>query len=240
MFMLLHLTKRTPRSTSLLHIFRRCMSSESSSIEKKAAQKLLKDADLAYLVPLYIEDDGGHDRKVAKWFKEKGDVINSQDVLCEIDTTEFSYDFTTEEEGFLAQCVALEGDGVVEDEELLALIVPTEEDLEDYNQKFASMCQVLEEEQKIANIQAAMAASGMDSEETVEDAVERVLKVTGLEQYEDVFNTLIVDEGFDTLCALQEIQEDDLKESGISKKGHRRALLKVLNIQSPISTDEQK
>ena len=214
-----------PKPNTLLRFFRQCLSTKSSTIEEEAAQQLLKDTELAYIVPLYIEDDGGHDRKIAKWFKQEGDAIASQDVLCEIDTTEFSYDFTTDEEGFLAQCVAVEEGVAVEDEDLLALLVPTEEDLVDYRQRFKDLCQLLEAEQKEANIATALAAHGT---ETVAEIVERVLTVTGMPQYKEVFRVLVVDEGFDTPCALQEITKEDLKECGVTKKGHQRALIRAL------------
>ena len=196
----------------------RCYSSVLSTIEEKAAHKMLKDTDLAYIVPLYIENDGGHDRKVAKWFKQEGDPVASQDVLCEIDTTEFSYDFTTEEEGFLAQCVAVEDSGVVEDAELLALLVPTVEDLEHFRARFVEVCRALENDQQ--------STSEPQPDETVQATVQRVLRTTGMEQYTEVFHTLVEEEGFDTPCTLREITEDDLIEAGVTKKGHRRALLR--------------
>jgi hypothetical protein len=221
-----------PKPNHLLRLFRQCLSTKSSTIEEKAAQQLLKDTELAYIVPLYIEDDGGHDRKIAKWFKQEGDAVTSQDVLCEIDTTEFSYDFTTDEEGFLAQRVAVEEGGAVEDEDLLALLVPTEENLVDYRQRFKDMCQLLEAEQKEANIATSLAAQGT---ETVAEIVERILTVTGMPQYKEVFRVLVVDEGFDTPGALQEITKEDLKECGVTKKGHQRALIRALQPQAVIS-----
>ena len=36
------------------------------------------------------------------------------------------------------------------------------------------------------------------------------------------------DEGFDTVTTLRELEKDDLKEIGITKLGHRKAIIKAI------------
>ena len=53
-------------------------------------------------MPLYVGDDGGHDHRVSRWLKSEGDVVAPDEAVCEIETTEFLYDFGTDEEGYLS------------------------------------------------------------------------------------------------------------------------------------------
>ena len=58
----------------------------------KALDAVLSDEGAAYLVPLYVGDDGGHDHRVSRWLKSEGDVVAPDEAVCEIETTEFLYD----------------------------------------------------------------------------------------------------------------------------------------------------
>ena len=202
-------------------------STDSQSISEKTSQALLKHPECAYIVPLYVGQDGGHDRILKEWMKQEGDAVAPQDVLCEIDTTEFSYDYTSEVEGYLVHRTIAEG-GDLGDEQLVALVVPSSENLEDYQERFEAMYKLLEEEEEREKVRSKDAATTKVREEDVEEMVKRVLAMTELVQYKEVFRKLVDDDGFDTACAMQAVTEDDLEECGIEKKGHRRALVVAL------------
>jgi len=198
--------------------------SKPANMEIRAAERLLKEPDCAYLIPLYVKDVGGHHYRLTKWFQQEGDAVNESTALCEIDTDEFAYDFPASENGYLAQCTVAEGDAVEEDQ-MFALLVQSVEELDDYRSRLGETCKVLieEEEQEMQHKKGTL-----QNEESATDMVQRVLKATGMEQYKDEFTKLVEDDGFDTPGALREVTEDDLEDVGVRKKGHRRALIRAL------------
>ena len=62
-----------------------------ADVVDRAMHTILADPDAAYVIPIYTGDDGGHDRRVVKWFKKEGELLEAQEALCEIETTEVSY-----------------------------------------------------------------------------------------------------------------------------------------------------
>lgn len=197
----------------------------SSTIKVRAAERLLKSPECDYLFPLYVENDGGHNHLITKWFYQEGDVVKDSTPLCEIDTDEFSYDFDCPEDGYLAQRTVDEGDAV-EEQQLFAVLVKSIEEFDDYHIRLKETCNNIvqeEEEEKTKQLKESVG-----TEENAKEMVHRILETTGMEQYRNMFELLIKDDGFDTPCALKAITDEDLQESGVEKKGHRRALLRAL------------
>ncbi len=196
----------------------------------KALDAVLSDEDAAYLIPLYIGDDGGHDHRVSQWFKSEGDAVIADEAVCEIETTEFLYDFGPQEDGFLALC-AVEAEARVEDKDLVALLAPTEEELVDFRSRFEKACG------GILTLQAEAAAAAQTTKlsETCPE-LEALLASTKMERYLDTF----VEEGFDTRAALNTVTDEDLTELGV-KAGHRRVLLEALkNMPSDEAEDAEE
>ncbi|KAG7341155.1 biotin-requiring enzyme [Nitzschia inconspicua] len=79
-------------------------SKESQATEKGATGTSLKGGDpAAYTVPKVIKvpDMSKEDDKnnvLEKWYKQPGDVIKRNDVLCDITTPDFTFGMVTEDE----------------------------------------------------------------------------------------------------------------------------------------------
>jgi hypothetical protein len=191
-------------------------------VVEKALDVVLSDEGAAYLVPMYVGDDGGHDHRVSQWFKSEGAAVAADEAVCEIETTEFLYDFGPKEAGFLA-LRAVEADVRVEDRDLVALLAPTEKDLVDFRGRFEEACGGI----LALQAEADAAAQTAKLAETCPE-LEALLVSTGMERYLETF----IEDGFDTRAALDTVTDDDLKELDV-KAGHRRVLLAALEEMSP-------
>lgn len=79
-------------------------SGETPELLFQVAAKLLSERseDMAFVIPLRSGDDGGHNRRLTKWFKTEGEHIGAQEAICEIDTEEVSDGLSHAESIFLA------------------------------------------------------------------------------------------------------------------------------------------
>lgn len=59
------------------------------------ADSSIDRAQFTVRVPIHIPDLG--DSKVLEWFKEEGDVVYEDDVLCDVETPDFTFGLETED-----------------------------------------------------------------------------------------------------------------------------------------------
>jgi hypothetical protein len=58
----------------------------------------LYNVEIKIRMPDMGEGSGGSDNKVVKWYKQTGDIIKRNDILCDIETPDFSFGMVTEDE----------------------------------------------------------------------------------------------------------------------------------------------
>jgi hypothetical protein len=68
--------------------------------ETKAAETMEEDIAALYkvVVPIRMPDMGEGKNKIVAWFKRPGDIIKRNDVLCDIQTPDFTFGMVTEDE----------------------------------------------------------------------------------------------------------------------------------------------
>ena len=131
-------------------------------------------------------------------------------------------------------------EAILDEDDLLALLVPAESDLEDFRARLETACEAVvrqaaeatQAKAKEVAEQAVAKASGpepaviavhMDALSGSYPALCALLAETGMERYAGVF----VEEGYDTEAALKLATDDDLAELGV-KAGHRRVLMAAI------------
>lgn len=63
--------------------------------------------------------------KIVKWYKQPGDIVRFEDVLCDIETKDFTFGMEVEDEelGIMGQIIAAEGsEEEVEENEVIATV----------------------------------------------------------------------------------------------------------------------
>ena len=147
---------------------------------------------------IYLQESDAHTYKLVEWYKGVGDLVEEEESLCEIETDLFTFDIPAPHDGILAKQVKATG-SILEEEELIATMVNTEDDFEVYK--------------KIAN--------PIDLDLSVEKWLINLCPDSKLDQYAAKF----VEEGFDSIEAIKMVDEDDLADMKL-KKGHAKMILK--------------
>ena len=134
---------------------------------------------------------------------------------------QFSYDLSQNESGYLAKIISQEGAKLDEDE-LLAFIV-AESDKEKMDSFKACFDEV---KLSLLNDNESASHTPSSNPPEVSGDVEFTifLKSAGLVSYAQQ----LVEDGYDSLAALQVVTDEDLIGLGM-KRGHRRLLLRLLN-----------
>ena len=154
---------------------------------------------------IYLQETDAHTYKLVEWYKGVGDSVEEEDSLCEIETDLFTFDIPAPHGGVLAKQVKAAG-SILNEEELIATMVNTEDDFEVYK--------------KIAN--------PIDLDLSVEKWLINLCPDSKLDQYAAKF----VEEGFDSIEAIKMVDKDDLDDMKI-KKGHAKMILKGIAEMNP-------
>ena len=154
---------------------------------------------------IYLQETDAHTYKLVEWYKGVGDSVEEEDSLCEIETDLFTFDIPAPHGGILAKQVKAAG-SILNEEELIATMVNTEDDFEVYK--------------KIAN--------PIDLDLSVEKWLINLCPDSKLDQYAAKF----VEEGFDSIEAIKMVDKDDLDDMKI-KKGHAKMILKGIAEMNP-------
>ncbi|KAG6958384.1 hypothetical protein JG687_00009418, partial [Phytophthora cactorum] len=75
---------------------------------------------------------GTGDTTLTKWYVQEGAVVKDGTHMCEIDTPDLCFQLESGDEGFIARLLVNEGSSNVAPGQPLAIIVPTEEDIEPF------------------------------------------------------------------------------------------------------------
>ena len=147
---------------------------------------------------IYLQETDAHTYKLVEWYKGVGDLVEEEDSLCEIETDLFTFDIPAPHDGVLAKQVKATG-SILQEEDLIATMVNTEDDFEVYKQK----------------------SNPIDLDLSLENWLINLCPDSKLDQYAAKF----VEEGFDSIEAIKMVDKDDLDEMKI-KKGHAKMILK--------------
>lgn len=105
----------------------------SSSNQDKASSKAAPVPDIdasRYTVSVEVKmpamGDGGG--KILKWYKQKGDVVLREDVLCDIETDDFTFGMETDDEhpAIMGDILVDAPSGKVKDDEVLCILLHEE------------------------------------------------------------------------------------------------------------------
>lgn len=136
------------------------------------------------------------ERRITSWDKVVGDKIAVDEALCQIDTDQFSYAYTSEYEGYLAKILFEAGEHDIPPGTEIAIISPTKEGL------------------------SYLAAQHEAPHENC-SVEEWLSKLPGdMRIYSEAFKN----EGFDTMEAVKMLVKEDLVAMGV-KKGHIRIIM---------------
>ena len=80
---------------------------------------------------IYLQETDAHTYKLVEWYKGVGDSVEEEESLCEIETDLFTFDIPAPHDGILAKQVKAAG-SILNEEELIATMVNTEDDFEVY------------------------------------------------------------------------------------------------------------
>jgi pyruvate/2-oxoglutarate dehydrogenase complex dihydrolipoamide acyltransferase (E2) component len=85
-------------------------------------------------MPIHMPETGtGSKAKVVKWYKKEGDVVAFNDVICDIETDEFTFNMVNEDDvdALMGEIFVFEGDDVLEEGALLCTVFLPKEELYD-------------------------------------------------------------------------------------------------------------
>jgi hypothetical protein len=85
-------------------------------------------------MPIHMPETGtGSKAKVVKWYKKEGDVVAFNDVICDIETDEFTFNMVNEDDvdALMGEIFVSEGDDVLEEGALLCTVFLPKEELYD-------------------------------------------------------------------------------------------------------------
>jgi len=175
--------------------------STTSDKQQEDITKIVQEA-----IKVVLPDDGHPFCDVVSWYPAIGDSIKTDDLLCEIETPDYSYDFEARDDGYLAKVMIPGGAKGVEPGTILAYLAKEPEHIP---------------------IVDAFFSPPVEKEEVVipSDASELEAFLSSLENdmsgYVDTFST----DGFDSLASIATITKSDLASMGV-KKGHIRVIMK--------------
>ena len=138
---------------------------------------------------IYLQETDAHTYKLVEWYKGVGDLVEEEESLCEIETDLFTFDIPAPHGGILAKQVKAAG-SILEEEELIATMVNTEDDFEVYKK-----------------------ANPIDLDLSVEKWLINLCPDSKLDQYAAKF----VEEGFDSIEAIKMVDKDDLDDMKLKK-----------------------
>jgi pyruvate/2-oxoglutarate dehydrogenase complex dihydrolipoamide acyltransferase (E2) component len=217
----------------------------------KSAEEIVGEA-----TTLKLPDDGHKVASIVSWAMLEGATVKVNDVVCEIDTSEYTYDFQSQESGVLAKILvgagAKIGPGTV-----LAYLSKTKDQVAPL---LAAIAEI--ESKHVAAAAAARAAAALAPAPPPElaaalaaaaepvppglaldvlsaavaapaaaahapgagsEAVSRFL--AGLESDMSQYAAKFIEDGFDSLAAIETLQVKDLEDMAV-KKGHMRIIIK--------------
>ena len=170
---------------------------EDVTTEKPEENEEIKEKDEIDIHEIYLAETDAHTYKLVEWYKTVGDEVQEEESLCEIETDLFTFDIPAPHNGILVKQVKATGSNLTQ-EELIALMVDSEEDFEKYKEK----------------------SNPVDIDLSVEKWLINLCPDSKLDQYAETFTN----EGFDSIKAITMIEKDDLKDMGV-KKGHMKLIL---------------
>ncbi|OQR82687.1 hypothetical protein ACHHYP_15654 [Achlya hypogyna] len=100
--------------------------------------------------------------KVIKWYKKEGQEVGPGGPLCDIETPELIFGMETDDKGYLAKIFVPEGADNVRPNQVLAVIVPQEEDIKPFLQALAENPTEIEEYKAPASSSPIETASPTD------------------------------------------------------------------------------
>ncbi len=101
------------------------LSNSSSQLENAAGDDTLILSKASKLV---VPDDGHDEVQVISWAVSQGDMVDIGDIICEIETPDYSYNFESMYSGFVANLM-VEPNTVIKPGSLLCYLANTKEDL---------------------------------------------------------------------------------------------------------------
>ena len=195
----------------------RTLASSSSAADASPAPAASTAEPVRIRLP---EDDNAVTKKVVEWYKKDGDTVKQGEALCEIDAGDVTYDYIAPISGILVRITAQAGSTDLKGGEVIAFMASSVDQVTSVRYEAARELAEGRVQQHGGDV------AGLPKAPAENKLREWLMQVGGedLAEYESALRK----DGFDTLEAVATLEESDLDDLGISKKGHRKVLLKAV------------
>ncbi|EGZ27563.1 hypothetical protein PHYSODRAFT_475213 [Phytophthora sojae] len=129
---------------------------------------------------------GAGDTTLTKWYVQEGAAVKDGTHMCEIDTPDLCFQLESGDEGFIARLLVDEGSNNVAPGQPLAIIVPTEAEIEPFLQALKENPRCIEGTAELV-VEAEVTATSSTSPPTASAASSDVLRMLNKLQKEGLF-----------------------------------------------------
>jgi pyruvate/2-oxoglutarate dehydrogenase complex dihydrolipoamide acyltransferase (E2) component len=108
------------------------MSGEEGDDESKTQEEELDRSKYTEEILVRMPDMGEGEGKILKWYKQEGDIVRRGDILCDIETPDFSFGMELDDEhpGILGKIVVEAPSDPIKDEEVICILLHKSKDEE--------------------------------------------------------------------------------------------------------------